>query len=84
MPATTDWLTFLCYVTDLEREILALKREEQRLTAEIKKAASSGNQASLRILAKSLVRVRQQQTKMHAGIAQMQGVKSSMTVRGPS
>ena len=44
-------------------------------------AASSGNQSSTRILAKSLVRVRGQQAKMHAGIAQMQGVKSGMTVR---
>ncbi|KAK9811993.1 hypothetical protein WJX73_006903 [Symbiochloris irregularis] len=66
-------------VRDLEREILALKREETRLIAEIKKSAKQGNTASTRILAKSLVRVRGQQTKMHAGIAQMQGVKSSMT-----
>lgn len=67
-------------MADLERELLTLKREETRLISEIKKAAQQGNQASTRILAKSLVRVRGQQTKIHAGIAQMQGVKSGMTV----
>ena len=60
---------------------MSLQREETRLITEIKKAAQSGNQASTRVLAKSLVRVRGQQTKIHAGIAQMQGVKSGMTVR---
>ena len=73
------WLRTLL-AADLERELLSLKREEARLITEIKKAARDGNQASTRILAKSLVRVRGQQTKIHAGIAQMQGVKSGMTV----
>ena len=71
-------LVFL--LADLERELMSLKREETRLISEIKKAAQAGNQPSTRILAKSLVRVRGQQTKIHAGIAQMQGVKSGMTV----
>jgi hypothetical protein len=45
---------------DLDREILELKREEAKLIKDIKAAAKTGNQASMRVLAKSLVRLRGQ------------------------
>jgi hypothetical protein len=65
---------------DLDREILALKREEQKLVAEIKLAAKQGNQAALKVLAKSLVRVRGQITKLVGSQAQLRGVSTQMTV----
>jgi division protein CdvB (Snf7/Vps24/ESCRT-III family) len=66
--------------TDLERELVDLKREEAKLVRDIKAAAKVGNQAGMRVLAKSLVRLRGQQTKLHASIAQLRGVKTSITV----
>lgn len=67
-------------VADLERELLALKREEDKLVKDIKAAAKVGNQAGMRVLAKSLVRLRGQQTKLQASMAQLRGVKTSITV----
>ncbi|KAK9820266.1 hypothetical protein WJX72_008298 [[Myrmecia] bisecta] len=65
-------------VRDLERELVSLKREEAKLIKEIKAAANAGNQQGARVLAKSLVRLRAQQTKLHASMAQMRGVKTSI------
>lgn len=51
-------------VRDVDREIATLRREETKLVGEIKKAAKAGNEAGTRILAKQLVRLRGQITKM--------------------
>jgi charged multivesicular body protein 2B len=59
-----------------------LRREEQRLIAEIKQAAgrSSGqNQAAMRALAKALVRLRAQIAKLTGSSAQLRGVSTSLT-----
>lgn len=60
---------------------MELKREEAKLIREIKAAAKTGNQASTRILAKSLVRIRSQMTKMQGSKAQLMGVSTQMKVR---
>ena len=67
--------------TDLERELLTVDREEAKLVKEIKAAAAKGNESSARVLAKSLVRLRGQKAKLHAGILQMRGVRSAIAVR---
>eukprot|EP00798_Chlamydomonas_sp_ICE-L_P007483 gene7483-628_t len=64
---------------EIEREIFQMKREEQKLIQEIKGAAKMGNQQSVRILAKSLVRVKGQVSKLQASIAQLKGVGTQMT-----
>ena len=66
---------------DLERELLSVDREEAKLVKEIKAAAAKGNEGSARVLAKSLVRLRGQKAKLHAGILQMRGVRSAIAVR---
>ena len=65
---------------DLEREQIGLKREEQKLIREIKQAAAKNNTPTVRVLAKSLVRLRGQQARLAASAAQMRGVSSSMVV----
>ena len=70
-----------CSCVDLERELLSADREEQKLVKEIRAAAARGNEASARVLAKSLVRLRAQKAKLHAGVLQMRGVRSTLAVR---
>eukprot|EP00899_Mesostigma_viride_P010317 jgi/Mesvir1/19287/Mv10362-RA.1 len=61
-------------VRALDREVMQLQREEEKLIAEIKRAAKQGNQDAAKILAKQLVRLRAQQTKMRNSQAQLRGV----------
>jgi hypothetical protein len=67
---------------DLDREVLALRREEEKLIRDIKAAAKTNNQASLKILAKSLVRLRAQIAKLHGSAANLKGVSTNLTVGG--
>ncbi|KAG6423574.1 hypothetical protein SASPL_113975 [Salvia splendens] len=73
----------------IEREITSLQMEnlfaicnlkERRLVAEIKKTAKTGNEASFnaatKILARQLVRLRQQITNLQGSRAQMRGVET--------
>ena len=60
-------------VPDLERELLAIDREEKKLVVEIKAAARAGNEKGAKLLAKSLVRLRGQRTKVLASAAQLRG-----------
>ena len=59
---------------------MALKREEAKIIRDIKAAAKQGNQPAMKILAKSLVRLRGQVTKLQSSSAQLQGVGMTMTV----
>ena len=68
-------------VPDLERELLAIDREEKKLVVEIKAAARAGNEKGAKLLAKSLVRLRGQRTKVLASAAQLRGVRASIGVR---
>lgn len=65
-------------VRDIEKEVLALKREEQKLIKEIKQTAAKGNTAGAKQLAKSLIRLRGQEAKLQASMGQLRGVKTSI------
>lgn len=65
----------------LDRELLALRREEAKLVTDIKAAAKRGDQASAKVLARSLVRLRAQITKLQASAANLRGVATNLTVR---
>ncbi|KAI3800719.1 hypothetical protein L1987_28813 [Smallanthus sonchifolius] len=58
----------------IEREIASLQMEEKKLVAEIKKTAKIGNEAATKILARQLVRLRQQITNLQGSRAQIRGV----------
>lgn len=58
----------------VEREISALQLEEKKLLAEIKRTAKSGNEAAAKVLARQLVRLRQQITKLQGSRAQLRGI----------
>ncbi|XP_042489255.1 vacuolar protein sorting-associated protein 2 homolog 3-like [Macadamia integrifolia] len=58
----------------IEREIGTLQLEEKKLLAEIKKTAKTGNEAATKILARQLVRLRQQIAKLQSSRAQMRGI----------
>lgn len=77
---TADLMRFV-NPADIEREVLVLKREEQKLTREIKQAAAKGNTAGAKQLAKSLIRLRGQEAKLQASMGQLRGVKTSITVQ---
>lgn len=62
----------------MERELLSIDREEKKLIKEIKDAARTGNEKGARLLAKSLVRLRGQRTKVLASSAQLRGVRASI------
>ncbi|KAG0599441.1 hypothetical protein M758_12G152100 [Ceratodon purpureus] len=57
-----------------DREIGSLQLEEKKLVAEIKKTAKSGNDAATKILARQLIRLRQQIAKLQGSKAQLRGV----------
>ncbi|OVA16381.1 Snf7 [Macleaya cordata] len=61
-------------VPGIEKEIGALQLEEKRLVAEIKKTAKTGNEAATKILARQLVRLRQQIANLQGSRAQMRGI----------
>ena len=69
---------------DLDREVLALRREEQKLILEIKAAAKTNNQAAMRVLAKSLVRLRSQIAKLQGSSANLRGVSTNLTTAAAS
>ncbi|GLI62606.1 hypothetical protein VaNZ11_005149 [Volvox africanus] len=64
---------------DVDREILALRREEEKLIREIKAAAKAGNTTGARVLAKSLVRLRGQISKLQSSSAHLRGVSTQIT-----
>ncbi|GLT42297.1 hypothetical protein SLA2020_163050 [Shorea laevis] len=58
----------------IEKEIGALQLEEKKLVAEIKRTAKTGNEAATKVLARQLVRLRQQIAKLQGSRAQMRGI----------
>lgn len=61
---------------------MALQREEEKLIREIKAAAKTNNQAAMKVLAKSLVRLRSQIASLRGSSAQLRGVSTNLTVCG--
>lgn len=64
---------------ELERERLKMEGQEQRLKVQIKKTARSGQIEAARILAKDLVRTRNNVTRMYQMRTQMQSVSMQLT-----
>lgn len=58
----------------IEKEIGALQQEEKKLVAEIKRTAKTGNEAATKVLARQLIRLRQQIAKLQGSRAQMRGI----------
>ncbi|CAN1763141.1 Vacuolar protein sorting-associated protein 2 homolog 3 [Linum perenne] len=65
---------FLCLDSGLEKEISALQSEEKKLVAEIKRTAKTGNESATKVLARQLVRLRQQIANLQGSRAQMRGI----------
>eukprot|EP00462_Mataza_sp_D1_P019162 CAMPEP_0175139360 /NCGR_PEP_ID=MMETSP0087-20121206/10857_1 /TAXON_ID=136419 /ORGANISM="Unknown Unknown, Strain D1" /LENGTH=208 /DNA_ID=CAMNT_0016422357 /DNA_START=127 /DNA_END=753 /DNA_ORIENTATION=+ len=66
-------------IRQLEREKMGMKREEQKLTMEIKKAAKANQMKSVGIMAKDLVRMQKHQEKFTGLIANLRAVNLQMT-----
>jgi len=60
--------------------VVKLRAEEKKLVKDIKLAAGKGDQITVKTLAKSLVRLRQQVGKLTASEALMRGVGTNLTV----
>ncbi|KAM3965114.1 charged multivesicular body protein 2b [Aphomia sociella] len=60
---------------DLERDKAALEREEKKLEMEIKKMAKEGNNEGCKILAKQLVQLRKQKTRIYAANSKISSVQ---------
>jgi len=58
----------------LDRERLALERQEKKLEQDIKKAAKEGNKQVATVLAKQLVQLRNQKTKMFTANSKIQSI----------
>ncbi|KDP26509.1 hypothetical protein JCGZ_17667 [Jatropha curcas] len=58
----------------IEKEIGALQLEEKKLVAEIKRTAKTGNEAATKVLARQLIRLRQQIANLQGSRAQMRGI----------
>jgi hypothetical protein len=63
---------------DIDREIRAIERDEQTLTAQIKKSAKSGDKKSAAIQAKSLVKLRASKQRLISTKAQMGGIEMQL------
>lgn len=64
----------------LDKEAQELKREEAKLRRDIKVELKKGNQSTAKQMAKSLVRLQAQQTKLQAGKDRINGVGTSLRV----
>ncbi|KAJ0052785.1 hypothetical protein Pint_01703 [Pistacia integerrima] len=58
----------------IEKEIGSLQLEEKKLVAEIKRTAKTGNEGATKILARQLIRLRQQIANLQGSRAQMRGI----------
>ncbi|KAM3376491.1 Vacuolar protein sorting-associated protein 2 -like protein 2 [Capsicum chinense] len=58
----------------IEKEISTLQSEEKKLVAEIKRTAKTGNETATKVLARQLVRLRQQIANLQGSRAQMRGI----------
>ena len=63
---------------EIETELRKLEREEAKLIGDMKKAAKENNGATAKVLAKNLVRLRKNKTRMQESVAQLTGVNAGM------
>ncbi|XP_047991548.1 charged multivesicular body protein 2b-B [Leguminivora glycinivorella] len=67
---------------ELDRDKAALEREEKKLEMEIKKMAKEGNNEGCRILAKQLVQLRKQKTRLYAANSKISNVQMTNKTMG--
>ena len=65
-------------IREIDRERVKIESQQKKLIAEIKKLAKQGQVPSAKVLAKDLVRMRNQVTKMYAMRSQLQSVEMQM------
>jgi len=66
-------------IRELEREKASIKRDEQKLIIELKKAAKNNQMKAVQIMAKDLVRIRKHDEKFTGLIANLRAVSLQMT-----
>jgi len=66
-------------IRELEREKAGIKRDEQKLILELKKAAKNNQMKAVQIMAKDLVRIRKHDEKFTGLIANLRAVSLQMT-----
>lgn len=66
---------------DMDREMRKLDIEEKKAMAEIKKLSAAGQPAAAKMMAKNVVQLRNQKTKMIKGKAQLSGVQNMTKVQ---
>jgi chromosome segregation ATPase len=62
---------------EIEGELRKLEREETKLISDLKKAAKE-SPSTAKVLAKQLVRLRQNKTRMQESVAQLTGVNAGL------
>lgn len=65
-------------IREIDRERVKIENQQKKVTAEIKKLAKQGQMPSAKVLAKDLVRMRNQVTKMYAMRSQLQSVEMQL------
>lgn len=65
-------------IREIDRERVKIEAQQKKVIAEIKKLAKQGQLPSAKVLAKDLVRMRAQVTKMYAMRSQLQSVEMQM------
>jgi len=65
-------------IREIDRERVKIQSQEKKIIAEIKKLAKQGQLPSAKVLAKDLVRMRNQVTKMYAMRSQLQSVEMQL------
>jgi len=65
-------------IRDLDRERMSMQSQEKKLIVEMKKMAKQGQNASVKVMAKSLIRMRHQITKFYTIKSQLQNVSMRM------
>lgn len=65
-------------IREIDRERVKIENQQKKVIAEIKKLAKQGQIPSAKVLAKDLVRMRSQVTKMYAMRSQLQSVEMQM------
>lgn len=65
-------------VREIDRERVKIESQQKKVIAEIKKLAKQGQLPSAKVLAKDLVRMRNQVTKMYAMRSQLQSVEMQL------
>jgi len=65
-------------IREIDRERVKIESQEKKVIAEIKKLAKQGQLPSAKVLAKDLVRMRNQVTKMYAMRSQLQSVEMQL------